>query len=257
MPKRIAIYRAMFGNYDRAPWDLFIHPDIDYFFFTDDTKFTLLNYQTIVFDGCETPALNNRHLKIMSHDALADYDLTIYIDSNIAICRDLTPLINKFWSSQKDYGLFRHPWNRNVEQEYHECVSVKKASRQSIRDEFAYFDKMAVNPQTPHTDNSIILRRQLSGNGQEAMAAWFASVKEYSGRDQISFPFIRSMFSLRELVFNFSPRDAFNPYFVVLPHFGNATPLGLFGISVKCLIKGYAKKFIWRLTRILNRASGK
>lgn len=257
MPKRIAIYRAMFGNYDRAPWDLFIHPNIDYFFFTDNKEIVLPNYQVIVFDECETPVLNNRHLKIVSHDALADYDLTIYIDTNIAICRDLMPLINKFWGSQMEFGLFRHPWNKNVEQEYHECVSVKKTSDQAVRSELAYYDEMAVTPQIPHTDNSIILRRRLVNKSQEAMAAWFALVKEYSGRDQISFPFIRSMFRLREFVYNFSPRDTLNPYFVVLPHLGNATPIGFFYISVKCLIKGYAKNLIWRLTRIVNLARGK
>ena len=254
MERRIAIYRAMFGNYDKAPVDLFIHPNIDYFFFTDNKETILPHYQVFTFDECETPALNNRHLKIMSHDVLSDYEVTIYIDANIAICRDLTPIINKFLCSDSEFGLFRHPWNKNVEQECRECVAVKGISNDTIRAEIKHFQKSFGEPRTPHTDNSIIMRRRLSARSQEAMVSWFAAVKRYSGRDQISFPYIRSKYGLCEFVHNFSPRDTSNPYFVVLPHLENVSTLKRLYISFKCLIKYYIKNLIWRLTRIVNRA---
>lgn len=254
MSKRIALYRAMFGNYDDLPKDLFFDQNIDYFFFTDAEDLVVPNYNLVVFDKFEKSALNNRYLKIMSHEILVNYDVVIYIDANIAVCRDLTPLINNFVKSGKDFGLFKHPWNNNIIEEYKECVIAKKATRDNLMFELAYYEEQKIEPKIPHTDNSIIFRGRLNDKSKEGLAAWFDLVSQYSGRDQISFPFIRSMFDFQEIIYNFSPRDLWNPYFVVFPHRKNLPMFKRIYETSKCLIKSYIKHLAWQFVTLFPRS---
>ena len=68
------------------------------------------------------------------------------------------------------------------------------------------------------SDNSIIMRSYNNQNIIDAMKYWFSLVEQFSGRDQISLPAVRSIYKLKEYFFDFSPRTKKNGYFAVLPH---------------------------------------
>jgi len=215
----LAIFRCAIGNYDVLLPERVIIKDADYFLFTDNPKLNVYPYKRIHVNVIDhSPSLTNRDIKLKIPDILQEYDLTIYLDSNIAVFSDLSPLIEEFLSSGKEMGSFSHPYFKSMDDEIDGCVKAGKANESVIRKEIKFYDSMPDLPRLRLSDNSILFRRKPSKNMLNAMNYWYELVKRYSGRDQISLPFVKAKFNIDDFFFSFSPRSPGNQYFFVFPH---------------------------------------
>lgn len=235
---KIAIYRVLFGNYDYSIRDPYLDKNIDYFLFTDDKNINLKGYNKNLLKVENNLSLLNRKYKINTPEILYDYDITIYIDYNIRICRPIYELINEFIDSNSDIALFRHPYSASIDEEVDLILSKSKSNILDLTNEINYFKEMEVNPCKLLTDNSILFRKNTS-KIKELNRIWYSCVSRFSGRDQISLPYIRSMLDVKEYIFDFSPRDYSNKFFVVFPHRFFIGNLGLFIIHIYRLISKY------------------
>ena len=60
---KIAIYRAVFANYDTILDELVVVPNADYFLFTDDPDLRIYPYKTICIErNSDKPSITNRIL---------------------------------------------------------------------------------------------------------------------------------------------------------------------------------------------------
>ncbi len=219
MKNRIAIYRCMFSDYDVTLSELKFFENIDYYFFTDNPNLEIYPYKTILVSPQHvSPSLDNRFIKIIVPEILKTYDVTLYIDTNIAIVGNIQNLIDKFMISECDIGLFSHPYHDNLENEVRLCIDNNKSNKKKLMNELEYYADLGFSESEKFSDNSIIFRKKHDLNMKKAMQHWFDLVKRFSGRDQISLPTIRSQYNLKEFFFDFSPRTPHNKYFIVFPH---------------------------------------
>ena len=215
---KIAIYRVIFGDYDYQVNDLFLDKKYDYYLFTDNKNFKLKDYKLIITENVISPSLENRKLKILIPEILHSYDYVIYLDINIKICASLDYLINKFINSSSEIGLSKHPYCFTIEEEIKSCISNQKVKKEKVKDEIQYFKNNQLSPRYPLTDNSFIIRETKSYLSNKYKDEWYSCVKDFSGRDQISLPFLREKYLVKELIFKLSPRVKRNKFFVIFPH---------------------------------------
>ena len=217
--KKIAIYRCLFNDYDYFLKDLNIIPNADYFIFTDNKSLDVSPYKKILVESKErNPSLDNRNIKIKVPLELANYETTIYLDTNISIIGDINILINEFDSSKSEIGLFKHPYHNNLYDDVDLCIKANKANKETLKKEISFYKDLNLKIKDNFSDNSIIFRKKQSANMLKAMDFWMDLVLEFSGRDQLSLPIVRSKFDLNEHFFNFSPRTKKNSFFIVFPH---------------------------------------
>ena len=80
------------------------------------------------------------------------------------------------------------------------------------------------------------------------MSEWLYLVTKFSGRDQISLPYIRSKYNLDEYFFDFSPRTSNNQYFIVLPHNLSqeaSSYLNIFRYTFKFILKKIFRYYLY------------
>lgn len=215
---KVAIYRAIFGGYDRNLEDHVLMPEVDYYIFSDQPLNGFSQYKRVTVTVSETPALTNREFKLKVPDILQGYDVVMYLDGNVQICRNVMPLINEFLRSNQDFGFFKHPYSSNLNEEINSILLAQKSRNDLIEQELSYLKGLNLNEQPRVlTDNSILIRKNFA-QWEALSAEWLQCVKTFSGRDQLSLPFLRAKFSTNEYIFPWSPRNRSNKYFVVYPH---------------------------------------
>jgi hypothetical protein len=218
-PKKIAIYRCVFGGYDNVLDECVVVTEADYYLFTDDPLLEVYPYQRILITSVEgSPAMVNRSLKLTIPKELISYDMTIYVDGNIGIFSSFSPLIKEFLRSNADIGLCTHPNHATVEDEINLCIEKNKSSEKLMREEALFYSESNYPVLGKFSENSIIFRKKPNDNLSAAMSEWLGLVKKFSGRDQLSLPFIRSKYCLTEYFFDFSARKPGNPYCIAFPH---------------------------------------
>lgn len=216
---KVAIYRCIFSSYDFILPELKVYEDMDYFIFTDIKDLDIYPYKTVVVDSkYDSPSIDNRFFKIILPNMLKVYDTTIYVDANIAIVGNIRNLLDEFIASKSDIGLFTHPNSNSLNEEVDLCLLKGKCSKTKIEKELEFYASLSISNRNRLSDNSIIFRNKHSVNMSNAMSFWFDLVNKFSGRDQISLPYIRSRYDLKEYFFDFSPRTKKNNYFIVFPH---------------------------------------
>ncbi len=215
----VAIYRCVFADYDILLDELVVLPNVDYYLFTDDPDLDVYPYRTIVIkDFLDNPSIANRSFKLNIPEELKCYDVTIYMDGNIGVLANIESLIDDFLFSNADIGLFTHPNHNSLEDEIELCMTNQKSSETALRSEVKFYSDLNTPKLEKFSDNSILFRKKHTEKFSAAMNEWLELVKEFSGRDQLSLPFIRYKYNLKEHFFDFSPRTRRNKYFIVFPH---------------------------------------
>ena len=186
--ERIAVYTAIFGNYDK-PISPYCYPDnCDYYIFTDqiidkDSPWKIL----------ETPELigmsnteKNRYLKMHPHKLFPEYKYSVYVDGNVQIVTDLTECINKLNSS--GIGIHRHAIRNCI---YKELEAIVKTNRMSTLDA-QKFVKYAQEFNMPNNYGllqcSVIAREHNNPVCIKIMEEWWRLFSCFGKRDQLYLP---------------------------------------------------------------------
>ena len=123
--EKIAVYTVLFGAYDDIQSPL-IHPDnIDYFIITDQNTPTgdwhsLSIDNLLPGDILHDPVLCNRWCKMHPHLLFPEYSMSIYVDANLLINSDLTPMTAAL--SHFPVSMFRHADRNCVYDEVTACI---------------------------------------------------------------------------------------------------------------------------------------
>lgn len=132
---RIAIYTAVYGNYDSC-FEPRVKPDnCDYYIFTDDVienNDSSWKKRKVFFQKFESlsNAQKNRFVKMHPHLLFPEYDYSVYIDGNIEVVTDFTEFIHNF----NEYGIkFHLHFNRHCAyDEIDECIRQNKCSVEEL-----------------------------------------------------------------------------------------------------------------------------
>lgn len=184
-PRR-AVYSALIGGYER-PRDIanLDEPDVDYLFFTDSDEVRAPHGWTLVKTPprfATDPVRSARHLKIVGHPILDDYDETIWIDNRIALRAPASDLFE--FISEHDIALLRHSFRTDLKSEFSEVIASGYDDPRRVRQMFDIAVSHGVENHDPLWTGILVRKR--SPEVAECMRMWFDLLLLTSRRDQLS-----------------------------------------------------------------------
>lgn len=221
MTGKIIVYSAVTSSYDMVFKPKVCTENVQYVLFSDQpgetSGWNVLPIKNMVH---KEGALTNRWYKFFPHEVFEDAEYSVYVDGNIRIIGDLGPLIQEFKESGAALGVFRHLERTNISQEAEACLELGKFDDQDkdlVKDQLEMYSESGVPPNLPLTDNGIIFRWHKHPKLSGAMSSWWAQLRSFSKRDQISLPYVVWKDNLPVKKWDWSFRVN-NSYFEVYPH---------------------------------------
>lgn len=211
----IVVYTAIFGDYDTLIDPAVVESDVDYVCFTDDETLSSEIWEIRNVTPMTDPALSNRRIKILAHEYLNKYDISLYIDGNIQILEPIKPLAEDYLSTV-DFALYNHPKRNSVFQEGDACIAQNKAEEGPVRNQLEHYREAGFPDDRDLSENRILFRRHHDPEIKELMWSWWREVSERVSRDQLSLMFVLWKHDLEYNLIPHSVRDA--PQFAIHPH---------------------------------------
>lgn len=183
------VYTAVFGNYDNVP---VVNPewDCDFICFTDNPDLVSTGWQVVKVQlNGEHPAQANRRYKMLPHKYLCNYDRSLYVDGNIRIVADPSPLFQKYL----DNGIIaipKHPIRNCAYEEALACIARDLVNKVTVEQQMARYAAQGFPKKYGLTANGIILRNHFDKNIIVLMMAWWGEYCSGGGRDQLSLAYL-------------------------------------------------------------------
>ncbi len=213
---RNVIYTALFGNYDKLNDPPQKYSEFDFICFTDNQSIRSDVWQIEYVKPALTPILSNRRVKILAHEYVAEYDTSIYIDSNIRIRKDPFPLVQKYLEIY-DLTVPKH-FSRNCI--YDEATAVIREGKANDDDVVRLMDRLRRDEypsQYGLGENNVILRNHNAPGIVRLMEEWWDFVITYAPRDQLSLLYL--LWKYPDVKYILMPETARNGhYFEMEPH---------------------------------------
>lgn len=212
---RVAVYTAIFNDYDVLIDPVVTESGVDYICFTDNPELKSDVWETKIANPMTDPVLSNRRIKILAHEYLEDYELSIYIDGNIQIRQPVKPLIENYLLSA-DFALYKHPERSSLFAEANACIEQKKAEEEPVRDQIDYYRNAGFPDNEELTENRVLFRRHHQPEIKDLMWSWWREVSERVSRDQLSLMFVLWD---QDFEYNLIPHSVQEvPQFAIYPH---------------------------------------
>ena len=183
---RIAVYTAIAGGYDSVALPQFLDSRFDYVLFTDcpvpDTGVWQVRPMTYInADG----ARSARFVKTHPHRFLRDFDIAVWMDSNVMILKDFYDLVENFLSSGRAVAAVPHPLRKSVYEECGACTSKGKDDPRVVREQEDKYRKEGY----VHDDlleSGFMIFDMRNGKTADFLDLWWREIDRHSKRDQLS-----------------------------------------------------------------------
>ena len=188
MNKKV-VYTCIVGPRDGYPEIENIPKDWDFVCFTSENLGKSDVWKTIKIVRRYNNPKDSRVYKLNPHIFLKKYDVSMWIDGNIALNKGWVDHVEKCLV-ESDITFLRHP--EMVKGAYHEaqrCLSMNKDVEKNIRLQMDYYLSEGLLCDEPVSATGILIRRH--NNLKEFHNLWWSQVEKYSCRDQISLPYAR------------------------------------------------------------------
>ena len=197
---RVMVYTAISDDYDVLHRPQVVSEHCDYVCFTDNPNLTSDVWKIRPFPALmDDPVRTAKLPKLLPHLLFADYEISVWVDSNLAICGDVGRLARQLLTDHY-LALFRHPENRrSVFDEVKACIQLGKDDPDTmIRQVRHYVSEGFSGRAAPAC--GILFRRHHNPLLIRAMQEWWQQVNRFSRRDQLSFEYIAERHKLKYLV---------------------------------------------------------
>lgn len=226
------IYTAIFGDYDQLQEPKVKPEGFDFVCFTDSdirSKNWKIRHTEREFTD---PTRDARKHKVLAHEVLPEYDISVWVDGNLLVRGDVNKLIAKHLANT-NMAVFDHKdakhRDKNETEDSKDCLYeevvhlIKSAERGRVRDDPKVMqeqvDRYRSEGYPEHNGlilSMVLLRRHHKLDVVRTMEAWWGEIKRGSKRDQLSFPYAAWKTGLK---FNYIEENARNnDYFLHTPH---------------------------------------
>ncbi len=188
--KQIAVYTALFGDYDELQEPLIVPDNIDYYIITDnqhpvENRWKRLDPVPVVPEEYrKDPVFANRWCKMHPHLLFPQYELSVYLDANILAVSDLTALAARM--GEYPVAMFLHKERDCVYDEILACRIKEKAPREALEEQEKRMKEMGVPKHFGLLEAPVIVRRHCEDACIRLMDAWWEAFLTSCGRDQIA-----------------------------------------------------------------------
>lgn len=206
LPRKQAVYTAIFGDYDKFREPVYVNPNYDYHLFTDqDIISNVFNIHKMESGDVRMA----RKVKILAHKFLNSYNYTIWHDANIVQVLDIDELHQ---SQINDIKLMKHPYRNCVYQELKACLDLNKGNQQLMIDQVNRYRNEGYPSDNGMVATGVIMRRN-TPQVREFCEAWWKELERGSHRDQLSFNYVLRKFNFSVDLMSFSILERNFKYF--------------------------------------------
>lgn len=207
-------FTAIFGGYDRpraAPAGRAV-------LFTDCVPTTDEGWEVRLTKAPypENLARSNRAIKLQPHRHLPDAERVLYLDGGMTLTRSPRDILAAFQDQaggDHDVFILRHSLGHTLASEP-AWVAGKGITRADVlARQIDRYRELGVPPETPTVEARLIISKPAAAAA--FFDAWWAEVREFAHRDQVSFPF--ALWSTRADV-HLVPFAFARPFFTIKPH---------------------------------------
>lgn len=187
--KKIAVYTANFGNYDKIFVPEVVPENVDYYYFSDAKPLKLKRYiwrdaKKYIPDAVISPIKRNRYLKMHPDELFPEYEYSIYLDSNIKIIGDITDF---FGTSKSGISVFKHNRRDCLFYEAMTIVNYKRAIPQDVVIQMNRYLEEGMPLHFGLMEMPIIAREHKNKYCKKIMNLWWEEFNKGAQRDQLSF----------------------------------------------------------------------
>lgn len=194
---KIAVYAALFGQYDNVYEPFMVEEQCDYYIFTDQEivvnscwKKMELSIEEQAYIHELTDVEKNRYFKMLGYRKFLNYDYSIYIDINLEIYGKLSdfPLY-----ALNSYGLamFNHPTRDCIFNEAHVCIILGKVKKKKVNLQMKKYLKEGMPRHYGMCECGVIVRDNANVKCYKLMKDWWHEFREsLAKRDQLLFPYV-------------------------------------------------------------------
>lgn len=189
--KSLAVYTAIFGNYDTLKDPAFpqLLEDADFYCITDNkdlkSDFFKIIYERAWFKDTTRDA---RFYKIMGHEVIWKYPHSIWMDGAFEI-KHPDFLSVRHFLKDADIALYRHPDRNCVYDEAVACIRLKKEKVTVIATQILGYFLRGLPADIGMNETSLLVRNQAYFSGP-ICERWWKEVRDHSKRDQMSFNYV-------------------------------------------------------------------
>ena len=216
--KKIVVYTALIGDYDNLHEPKKNFDNCVFVCFTDNRDLVSKIWKFIYIDthDRQNGTLLNRHYKFFPHEYFADYEYSIYIDSNIKILNDPCPLINKYLR-RVNIACPRHLERDCIYLEADTCVCYGIAERSEVEILKSRYNREGFPQKFGLAENNIICRRHNEQEIISLMNKWWLELNHGPKRDQLSLMYLIWKNSIPFLLMDENSKNK-NQYFSYMLH---------------------------------------
>lgn len=189
---KIAVYTAIFGDYDELKEPPEGTRNCDFICFTDNNNLESKNYQIRVCERqFEDPTRDARMYKVLSHQFLSEYKYTAWIDGMTQIKKpmDMRDFIRKQLKKYR-LAIFKHPDRNCIYDEIEACKILNKDDVKMMEKQVSNYKKLGFPKDYGLVATGVILRKNLDPQVIKLNEAWWNEIKKGSKRDQLSFNYV-------------------------------------------------------------------
>lgn len=192
--KKGVVYTCFTKGYDELIQHRFTQKSFDYICFTDDEDLIqqkqvgIWQIRPMLFKELDD-ARNIRWYKILPHKALSEYDLSIWVDTNINV---LTPKLFNFTDDTLKEGML-FPKHHTRDCVYRECARVLELKKDTYQNVIKMVELLVDQNMPKHygmNEANILIRKHNDAKVQKIMEDWWYMVTHYSRRDQLSLSYV-------------------------------------------------------------------
>lgn len=197
---RVMVYTAISDNYDGLHRPHVISEHCDYVCFTDNPNLTSDVWKMRPFPVLmDDPARTAKLPKLLPHLLFPDYEISVWVDSNLAIRGDVGRLARQLLTDHY-LALFRHPENRcSVFDEVKACIRLGKDDPDTMVRQVGHYVSEGFSGRAAPACG-ILFRCHHNPLLIRAMEDWWQQVNRFSRRDQLSFEYIAERHKLNYLL---------------------------------------------------------
>ena len=222
---RIVIFTAITDNYDSIKLPEQLNPRFDYVLFTDspapDTGIWQIRPITYLHSDKVRSA---RFIKTHPHVFLNDYNVAIWIDSNIMILGDIYYIVEKFLYSGKSIGAVPHPLRESIYEEVTVCENKGKDENDVMKEQIDKYKNRSFLHRDLIESNFMVFDLR---NDKTAcvLDRWWYEIDRHSRRDQLSLNYALSETGVDWYRLTKRPDSIRNhPDFAFVPHDNGVGP---------------------------------
>lgn len=225
--KKVAVVTALFGEHAMPMVQYEKIKGFDYYYVSDRTleiaPWWNKREVRIPESFSSSERKKARWVKTSLIDLFGDYDLLLWVDANIVIVNDISPLFQLFEDSNWDLCAYPHSQWSTLKDETEAVIKQGKDSADVVADQLSRYTALGLE-ELPVWETAVFIAA-VNKRTKKMFETWREEIEKGSIRDQISFPVAAYLTDVPlGMLSNTGDTVRSNPFFLSIPHHKNDFP---------------------------------